>query len=225
MRKGIYALVFNGTDKVYIGQSINIEKRYTEHLRDLRDGTSSPKLLEAFKKYGKPSLEVLIECSTSELDYNEEELIKEFDSVDNGFNTLYKPGNPLIRGVDSVHAKLDKSIYINIFKELISGSTIEAISSKYNVSKHIVAHIKIGRTHLWLKDEFPEEYRVLEDSISKNKHLVKNRLLKNKLTGEIVEVSNITEFCSSRGLERANISRMINGGRKSANGWILYDPS
>jgi len=36
MTIGIYKLVFEGTDKVYIGQSICIEKRFNNHLCELR---------------------------------------------------------------------------------------------------------------------------------------------------------------------------------------------
>ena len=32
MTCGIYKLVFNGTAKIYIGQSLNIESRYRDHV-------------------------------------------------------------------------------------------------------------------------------------------------------------------------------------------------
>ena len=44
MTIGIYLLRFNGTHKVYVGQSINIEKRYTDHLYVLKRGLGTYKM-------------------------------------------------------------------------------------------------------------------------------------------------------------------------------------
>lgn len=68
---GIYKLEFVGTLKVYVGKSLNIKKRYISHLSDMRCGSSSKKLLEAFRTYGEPTLSVLEYCHNENLSSRE----------------------------------------------------------------------------------------------------------------------------------------------------------
>jgi len=90
MTIGIYCLSFNNTDKVYIGQSVNIETRFKNHIWHLGSTTEilcgNTKLFRAYKKHGTPIITILVTCSIEELDVNEISLIREFDSVNNGFN-------------------------------------------------------------------------------------------------------------------------------------------
>ena len=51
MTTGIYQLVFKGTDKVYIGQSIDIEHRYKGHISCLQLGKGVSKLQNAYNIY------------------------------------------------------------------------------------------------------------------------------------------------------------------------------
>ena len=88
MTCGIYLLRFNGTKAVYVGQSINIEERYSSHIRYMRAKTTSHKLQYAYDTYGIPTLEILVECDKELLNETENEAIAIFNSVENGFNTL-----------------------------------------------------------------------------------------------------------------------------------------
>lgn len=45
--------MFEGTNKVYIGQSINIEKRLKQHIAKLIDGTAVLNMLAGRAKYTK----------------------------------------------------------------------------------------------------------------------------------------------------------------------------
>jgi len=58
---GIYKLVF-GDSLIYIGKSIDIERRCAQHLKALKNGTHTTKLQEAYDKYGEPKCIVLFEC-------------------------------------------------------------------------------------------------------------------------------------------------------------------
>lgn len=76
---GIYKITNLVTGKSYIGQSVNIEKRFRQHLSDKAKGHG--KLFsEELKKYGKAafSLQILQECSRSELTSLERKYIHEF---------------------------------------------------------------------------------------------------------------------------------------------------
>ncbi len=87
MQIGVYKLIFDNTDKVYIGSSINIEQRYKTHLTSVEQGRASKKRIKTFDLYGKPRLEILQLCDTDSLCILEQKYIKEYDSVNNGFNT------------------------------------------------------------------------------------------------------------------------------------------
>lgn len=54
MTIGIYRLCFNGTDQCYVGQSVNIEKRYKQHLSSFINNKANPKMMEAYIQYGNP---------------------------------------------------------------------------------------------------------------------------------------------------------------------------
>lgn len=87
MTIGIYRLIFPNTDKCYIGQSVNIERRYMQHLRSFELSSASAKLQNAYNMYGKPKLDILLDSiEVSELDTCENEAIEIFDSFHNGFN-------------------------------------------------------------------------------------------------------------------------------------------
>jgi len=87
MTCGIYILLFSNTDKVYIGQSVNIEKRFKEHIWALSVGRESPKMQEAFAKFGHPVCELLCISAVENLNSLEYMYIKEFNAVEQGFNT------------------------------------------------------------------------------------------------------------------------------------------
>ena len=67
MITGIYALKFIGTNKVYIGQSIDIQKRFLAHIYTLSNNRGSAKLQEAYNTFGKPYVDIILECSKEEL--------------------------------------------------------------------------------------------------------------------------------------------------------------
>lgn len=106
MTCGIYRLIFEGTNKCYIGQSINIEKRYLEHLRSFELGTASKKMLLAYSAYGKPSLDILLDnIDKQELNSLENEAIEIFDSYHNGFNSVENADDmPSFRGCHNSHS-------------------------------------------------------------------------------------------------------------------------
>lgn len=87
--QGIYSITDKTNGKSYIGQSVNIEKRFLKHQGYLKNNYHPNQHLQnAYKKHGKDSFEykVLRECSTEELDVWERIFIRFFDSLKNGYN-------------------------------------------------------------------------------------------------------------------------------------------
>lgn len=67
MSSGIYKLIF--TDKsIYIGKSVDIEKRWEQHLKAMKKGTHTARIQDAYNSYGLPKLETIMECHPHHID-------------------------------------------------------------------------------------------------------------------------------------------------------------
>lgn len=78
---GIYGIRNKETNKIYVGQSKHIEKRWKGHIRELKKETHRNKhLFNSFKLHGEGCFEFLVleECEESELDVKEEAWINKF---------------------------------------------------------------------------------------------------------------------------------------------------
>lgn len=91
---GIYLIRNTITDKVYVGQSINIMRRWWEHKSrafDPNNNCYDKPLYRSMRKYGTEAfeLEVLCECNVEELNELEGKYIAEFNCITpNGYNIL-----------------------------------------------------------------------------------------------------------------------------------------
>lgn len=86
---GIYRFYNKATGKSYIGQSRDLDHRYSEHIHLLRKGIEPCVILNrAWSKYGEDNFEyeVLCYCEESELNSLESKYIDLFDSYRNGYN-------------------------------------------------------------------------------------------------------------------------------------------
>lgn len=94
MESGIYKIVCNATQGVYIGQSIDVYRRWETHLRDLRNNKHCNKLLQGdFLKYGEISFDFSIVslCEPEVLDLLEVYYIKKYKKEGISYN-LTKSG-------------------------------------------------------------------------------------------------------------------------------------
>lgn len=88
--RGIYSIVNTVTDTVYYGQSTNIKKRLSRHIRELKANKhKNPLLQNSWNKYGEHSFVssplLIVEDTNIELTPIEK---KYFDSTTNKFNLL-----------------------------------------------------------------------------------------------------------------------------------------
>lgn len=71
---GIYKIENKANGKIYIGQSVNIENRWKQHIRELnKESHRNQHLLNSWKKYGQDNFEfnVICTCTLEELDEKE----------------------------------------------------------------------------------------------------------------------------------------------------------
>lgn len=88
-KKGIYIIRCKSTNKVYVGSSSNIEKRWIQHRSSLRAGTHhSHKLQKAWNEYGDGDfiLEIAEEVVDGFLSTLEQSYIDSFNSYQEGYN-------------------------------------------------------------------------------------------------------------------------------------------
>lgn len=224
---GIYKLIFNGTDKCYIGQSRVLESRFSGHLDKLKAGTGSKKMQEAYKEFGLPiSLKILAECSIQELDILEMEYIKQFDSVSNGFNTLHKAGEctPLPGELNGM-SKYSNTEILDTFKYLIIGNiSAKDICSLTGVSEGIIHQIARGHSHKWLYNIDPSGYELMLSRLNSRNCATAYNILYPEICspeGTKYIITNASAFAKEHKLDPGNLGKVLHGQRKSHKGWKL----
>lgn len=232
MTCGIYRLVFTGTDKCYIGQSVNIEKRFRAHLISLKNSSSPTKLQQAFNKFGLPSLELILECKSSELDKAEIEAIQIFDSFINGFNstTSQMPDNT---GENNGRHKWTNQEILYAAKLLLDPTIpLSTISNSTGISLCTIQRISAGQ-YMWIQDIDAELYTKLIEAKKVRKRGKPGKTVEEKgikippvisPVGEVFyNISNIRQFCLEHELDAGNFRKMLTGtyGFKSCKGWRL----
>lgn len=240
MTIGIYRLVFSNTTKCYVGQSINIEKRFTQHCTDLRNDKSNFKMLETFKQYGSPSLEILLECNSDDLDKYEEEAIQIFDSVTAGLNIYnYVNQAPIAKGTDSGNSKYSKTQLIEVYNLLATSIPIVDISSITKVPIATIGNISRKVSHIWLQESYPELCSKINDmNILRKQSIYASNALHNKTNycalskgiiyppikspeGTLYRVANVQQFAKDHNLPKSSLHRVLTKESKQVKGWKL----
>lgn len=147
---GIYKIENLINHKVYIGQSIHIERRWKEHCYPSKNTV----IAKAIKKYGKEnfSFQVLEECSEQELNEKEQFYIKKFNSViPNGYNIV-----DYIDGSIAQFTNYDKEVFLDIVKDIKENIlSFQEISEKYDLNRSSIYRINSGETHKMQNELYP----------------------------------------------------------------------
>ncbi len=109
---GIYRIVNKRNGKCYYGSSANVEKRFSLHLKTLRNGTHhNTHLQRAWIQYGEDAFvfEMVEECSTDQLLMVEQTYL---DSNAGGYNIGKKSS-----GGDNITAHPDRDLIVSKIKE------------------------------------------------------------------------------------------------------------
>lgn len=153
---GIYKIENLINHKKYIGQSVNIKRRWKDEkisaFNENDRGYNYP-LSRAFRKYGIEnfSFEILEECNIEELNNKEQYWIEYYDSFFNGYNQTL--------GGDSSKSQPKEKI-IGVFKDLeTTDMTHKEIAQKWELSTETVQGINTGR--YWYREniEYPIQKR------------------------------------------------------------------
>ena len=152
---GIYKITNLINNKVYIGQSTDIKRRWKDHRKEAFWRNSSEyeyPLYRAIRKYGLQnfSFEMVEECSKSELNAKEKFYIAQYDSYNTGYNQT--------EGGDSVshNQKLTQSQVTEIIQRLkTTHDNIYVIAKDFNVGGTTIHYINKGQQYPQPNETYP----------------------------------------------------------------------
>lgn len=228
MTVGIYAIYFTKIDKIYIGQSQNIEQRFISHKSLFKAVHYNYKLAEAYLKDNNPEYTILVECKISELNENEISLINEFNSIKYGLNIL-EGGDAGIPGYCSARCKNSREELEHAFQLLTRKDlTKSKISELSNVSLDTITNIVSKQRHIWLHEYYPEiSKQVIENKYNRFQNAQENRYGTNciLISPEGIEYScnNRNKFAKEHNLNSGHLGAVIRKQEKQHKGWILKE--
>lgn len=232
----IYKLNFENLDQVYIGQSKVPNIRYTNHLASMRRGDAPKKLQDAFNKYGKPTMEILLECnSDEEMNSCENEAIGIFDSFNNGLNTKERStsGGRGVFGDRNGNSKYSNEEIILLVEYILDNPkyTLSKVANICGFPLVVVEEVAGGVKHKWLSDAIPDKYNQLmsirgtrsKAKSAKDRGITYPPIFSPDGTKYIVD--NTREFSRLHELNCSCLGRVLRGLAKHHKGWSLNSPS
>lgn len=175
---GIYKITNKINGKIYIGKSLNIERRWKEHIRHSKDEFSKRKPLihRAINKYGPDNFvfEVIQECNMEDLNNLEKYYINEYGSNNKeiGYNiTEGGDGGPIMFGEKNPNSVLSNDIIMYIRRCYGNGiykmTVYNELKDKYNLNFNTFNSIWFGHSYKNIMPEvFSKENRLRQRNIS-----------------------------------------------------------
>ena len=228
MTTGIYSIYWEEENsKVYIGQSVNIEKRWGYHLWGLKNNKhTNCKLQSTYNLYGKPNFSILETCDINSLLPKEIFWVEEFDAVATGYNIMHPESSKV--GYMAANSKYSKLALLCLFRLLRNKNlSYLDIAELTGIHKSTVVQISRNEKHTWLHETYP--------NISKQVELARLHRLDNRRTdsskiyivkhtsGSTYTFSNIYRFCNEHKLNIGNFYNMLHGKGNSCKGFSLLE--
>lgn len=234
MTCGIYRIRFSGTDKVYIGQSRHVEVRWKEHLNSLLSNSHTQKLQQAYREFGKPIFDLLLECPSEDLDDSENTAIEIYKAFTEGLNSLpYAESTPT--GKDLVGERNPRSKYSNaqiieVVRMLSRSSAIslKEVALKLDIDYRTITNISSGIRHSWVSKVLPVEYttmlsykgkRLSTSMSATSRGIVYPNILSP--AGVTYTITNVTAFAREHNLNAAHLGEVLRGKESQHKGWKI----
>lgn len=211
---GIYKIKNLINNKVYIGQSLDIKRRWQAH-KNVQDDCA---IHLAFKKYGIKnfSFEVLEECPPELLDEREIFWIKEYNSFNNGYNMTLGGSGSLKRSVECYDEKGNFLKSYNSITEaaLDADTSCEQIIS---VCQHYEQRYFAGN-YQW---KYSNDNTLIQP---RTKRASKEIYQFDKKGNFIKKFNSLTEVSKELKVDKSRICACCNGRQKTAYGfqWSYY---
>lgn len=222
---GIYKIT-NPKGKVYIGQSIDVDKRISQYKR-IQTESIGIKILNSLQKYGieNHSFDIIEECDLDVLDEREIYWINQYNSTDKGLNLELggKGGHRSVETKEKIRrnsiGKNSKKIkqynldnqYIKTWDSIVEAEKIFGTGIKGVLSKK--KYTAGGFIWRYENEVLPSNYKI-------PKHKNKKPIIQYDLEGNVVkEWDSIIEVQNTLGYPNSNISSVALGKQKTAYGY------
>ncbi len=215
---GIYALYWPVQDLVYVGQSVDVDKRIAAHRYRANRGKDSMALNTAFRSYGEPEHILLEECALPMLDTLEIQWIQQFDRT---LNTS-KGGTGGSFGTHSGKCDYTEQELVNVLKRLQEPDSLKSVSESTGVSISVVESIAYRKRHGWLSELYPELYENLPNVkrfSSAQERRYKTRVILVAPDGCEHIVTNLSKFAAEHDLNKGHLCAVVRGNELSHKGW------
>lgn len=225
---GIYKISNTKTDTVYIGQSVNIELRWYQHLRALTNGKhKNAHLQRAFDKYGVDSFTFSVQeqCREEDLTDREQFWIEYYGGADSSNTYNIREATEHGKCPTYIKNKLRVSNGQLVAQYTLDGDFIAVYNSSAEAEEELgISGIRVAwdknksaggfQWRKVSKDDIPlkiQKYRRVGNSGS----FRKRQVFKMDDAGKVLETFNsISEVSSIYGFPHQSISEAIKHGRK-----------
>lgn len=150
--KGIYKFENKNNGKVYIGQSINIEKRYMEHFNAHTNPNYKgydTKFYRALRKHGFENFTFeIIEKDIEDLNNREQYWVQQYNSYEAGYNSNLGGDRVTENNENHPNAKLNNLQILEIKQCLLETRISQyELAEKYDLTQSEISQINTG--HKW----------------------------------------------------------------------------
>lgn len=189
---GIYKITNLSTGQTYVGQSVDIHRRWQEHCRPSKNNKSL--IAKAISEFGKEnfSFQILEECLTSELDDKEKFYIEKYNCVyPNGYNSVAWVNSNRIQNIG-----YSNDVVFQIISDLTETvMSFSEIAEKNKVDISTVSRINSGKTHFQEKITYPIRKTFVKPKEKKPVIIKENRINLCPHCGR--KISSDAKRCSS----------------------------
>ena len=195
---GVYLMTCLANGKIYIGSSVDIVKRYHEHMSGLRNGRHHSRyMMRSWVKYGDEqfTFSVLETCHESKVLEREQWYLDTF-----------RPYDPTIGFNNSQTAESNAG-----FK--MSEESKERIRQSAKNKPPMTERTKEGIRQSWVENGA----KWTQDSINRRGISFDIR----SPSGEVVHVHGLKRFARQHGLDRSQLTRLLKGEHQEVKGWTL----
>lgn len=214
---GIYKITNKLNNKCYIGQSVDIQQRWSKHLSTFNgEHTPDYKIYRAFKKYGLQNFtfEIIEECEQQQLDEREIYWINFYDSFEKGYN--------MSLGGKACNGTNDKKVY----QYSLEGNLIGEYKSAHEASRILNIQFtnicKVCRGERKSAGGFAWSYNK-ENKIEKikTKRTGDGTVLQYTKDGQLIaEYPTAKAACRETGISDTTIGLVCKGKGKTAGGFV-----
>ena len=153
MSCGIYKITNKINNHAYIGQSIDIHRRWRAHRNYHLNEVEHRPLYKAFEKYGLDNFdfEIIEECEVQNLNEREQFWISYYDTFLNGYNLTEGGDGTLNATVKLTNDEVEEII------DLLKNSTLtqRSIAKVFNVGEDTISEINWGKTRHRCSVDYP----------------------------------------------------------------------